>query len=85
MPAAATIILPLLVGQAPPLVITMSGDGARTTRGAGGVAANLHPFIPSPHFCEDMFLEGNHKRLNFLNIKYRVHRIYYYRHIFHII
>jgi len=25
-----------------------------------------HPFIPSPHFREDMFLEGNHKRLKFL-------------------
>ena len=38
-----------------------------------------HPFIPSPHFCEDMFLEGNQtcprlrsgKRLKFLSVNLR--------------
>jgi len=32
--------------------------------------ANLPtPYIPSPHFCEDIFVEGNHKSLKFLAIK----------------
>ena len=43
----------------------------------GGRSVITHPFIHSPHFREDMFLEGNHtcprlrsgERLKFLNIK----------------
>src|SRR3990167_2716169 len=36
----------------------------------GGCSSKLtHPFIPSPHFREDMFLEGNHTRLKFLYIR----------------
>ena len=47
MPSAATFKLPSLVGQASPLVIIMSGEDARPTIGAGGVAANLHtPLSP---------------------------------------
>ncbi len=48
----------------------MSGEDARSTIGAGGVAANLHTHLSPPPVppLRGRKGEGNHKRLKFLSI-----------------